>query len=155
MKICIICQINKSNSDYHKSSSNKDGHDNRCKQCKRSLARAARQSDYFNQYCITKKSECNSKGLSFDLTGDYLESIWTDECPIFKHPIYKAIEGRGSHMSAHLDRIKPELGYIKGNVAWISGRANRIKYDATSAELRQIADWMEGATTISKESTLK
>ena len=51
------------------------------------------------------------------------------------------------------DKIKK--GYIKGNVAWISGRANRIKYDASIEELRQIVDWMERVTTIPKGSTSK
>ena len=34
-----------------------------------------------------------------------------------------------------LDRIIPEKGYVKGNVAWISGKANRIKSDYTKQEL--------------------
>ena len=40
-------------------------------------------------------------------------------------------------------------------MAWISGRANRIKYDASIEELRQIVDWMERVTTIPKGSTSK
>lgn len=58
----------------------------------------------------------------------------------------------GSHKSAHLDRIIPELGYIKGNVQWISGRANRIKYDASLDELRAIVAWLERAETIENTS---
>lgn len=63
--------------------------------------------------------------------------------------------GRGSHHSAHLDRLDPNKGYVIGNVSWISGRANRIKYNATVEELRAVADWMERATTIPKGSTPK
>ena len=62
---------------------------------------------------------------------------------------------RGSHHSAHLDRLDPNKGYVIDNVSWISGRANRIKYNATVEELRAIADWMERATTIPKGSTPK
>lgn len=65
----------------------------------------------------------------------------------------KDAKGRGSLNTAHLDRFDPKKGYIKGNVAWVSGRANRIKYDATLEELKSLVSWMEGATTISKEST--
>lgn len=57
--------------------------------------------------------------------------------------------------SAHLDRLGPNKGYVIGNVSWISGRANRIKYNATVEELRAIADWMERATTIPQGSTPK
>ena len=65
-------------------------------------------------------------------------------------------QGQGSHPhSAHLDRLDPNKGYVIGNVSWISGRANRIKYNATVEELRAIADWMERATTIPQGSTPK
>lgn len=43
-----------------------------------------------------------------------------------------------------LDRIVPSLGYVPGNVAVISHRANRIKSDATADELRAVADWLDG-----------
>lgn len=89
------------------------------------------------------------------MTPDYLEALWTGVCPIFGTELVFASLGRGSTVSAHLDRINPDplVGYIPGNVAWISGRANRIKYNATVEELRLIADWMEGATTIPQGST--
>ena len=64
-------------------------------------------------------------------------------------------KGKGSVNSAHLDRFDPHKGYVKGNVAWISGRANRIKYDASLEELKQIVNWMERVTTIPKGSTPK
>ena len=41
-----------------------------------------------------------------------------------------------------LDRIIPELGYIKGNVVFISNWANIIKQDATEKELYAVADWL-------------
>ena len=41
-----------------------------------------------------------------------------------------------------LDRIIPELGYVKGNVVFISMRANSIKQDATEQELYLVADWL-------------
>lgn len=139
--------------EFHKNSQNKDGHDNRCKYCKSTIAHNKRSTDYFRQYCITKRSECKTKNIPFDLDPAYLEEIWTEECPIFHTPLCKNHKGRGSSRSAHLDRFDPHKGYIKGNVAWISGRANRIKYDASIEELRKIIDWMERVTTISKEST--
>ena len=42
-----------------------------------------------------------------------------------------------------LDKIKPELGYVEGNVAWISSRANRIKYNATKEEIIALAEWIK------------
>ena len=42
-----------------------------------------------------------------------------------------------------LDRLIPALGYISGNVEVISYRANRIKNDATLAEIKAVAKYME------------
>lgn len=139
---------------FHKSSSNKDGHDNRCKECKRKIAHQRRVNNYFKQYIITKRSECKRKKIPFNLDEEYLASIWTGICPIFNIPITHNNTGKGSVNSAHLDRIIPAKGYVKGNVTWISGRANRIKYDATLEELKQIVEWMERVTTIPEGSTL-
>lgn len=44
--------------------------------------------------------------------------------------------------SPTLDCIVPEKGYVRGNVAVISGRANRIKNDATPAELKKVLAWL-------------
>lgn len=45
------------------------------------------------------------------------------------------------HDSPSLDRLDPARGYTIDNVAWVSQRANRIKNDATLAELYRVADW--------------
>jgi len=46
--------------------------------------------------------------------------------------------------SPTLDRFIPSKGYIKGNIAVISFRANRIRQNETDPNVfRQIAAWME------------
>ena len=155
MKLCVICKRELSEDCFHKNKTRKDGLDHRCKECKKRLAKERRKDNYFVEYCRGKRSECNKKNIDFNLTPEYLESIWTGCCPIFGTELYRAVDGMGSSKSAHLDRLDPNKGYTIGNVAWISGRANRIKYDATIEELRAIADWMERATTIPQGSTPK
>ena len=44
--------------------------------------------------------------------------------------------------SPSLDRIVPHLGYIEGNVAVISSRANNIKSYATWQEIKMVSDWV-------------
>ncbi|MBB3990312.1 hypothetical protein [Croceicoccus naphthovorans] len=62
--------------------------------------------------------------------------------PILGIPIYIAKGGRGGKdHSPSLDRIRPKLGYVPGNVIVISNRANRLKSDATIRELRDIASF--------------
>lgn len=41
--------------------------------------------------------------------------------------------------SPSLDKIVPELGYVKGNIVVVSLRANQIKSDATIEELQAVA----------------
>ena len=45
--------------------------------------------------------------------------------------------------SPSLDRIIPDLGYVEGNVAFISGAANTLKLNRTPIILRKIADFVE------------
>jgi len=75
-----------------------------------------------------------------------LIDIATDECPIFHTPFVWGISGLGKGRtrpdSPTLDRILPHLGYIKGNVAFLSYRANRIKDNGTMQEHYDIADWI-------------
>ena len=154
---CRVCRQIKPLSCFHRASTNKLGHDYRCKTCKKKEANIRRFENYFMEYTRTKKSECKTKGIPFNLTPDYLENLWTGICPIFNCKIYYNHKGRGSYHinQAHLDRIDPSKGYIQGNVCWISGRANRIKYDATIEELENILAYLKGATTIPKGSTPK
>ena len=48
--------------------------------------------------------------------------------------------------SPTLDRIVPSLGYVPGNVVVISHKANSIKSNATAAEIRAVADWLDDIT---------
>jgi hypothetical protein len=94
--------------------------------------------------------------LPFDLTFEYLMSIATDECPIFKTPfkwgINKTGKGRAPNDSPSLDKIEPELGYTQGNVAFISRRANKMKDDGTMQEHYAIADWIWNQTHAKQKS---
>lgn len=51
---------------------------------------------------------------------------------------------RGEMFAPTVDRLRPELGYVKGNVRVISRRANSIKNDSVNPdELRLVALYME------------
>lgn len=45
--------------------------------------------------------------------------------------------------SPTLDKIVPELGYVKGNIAVISNRANRIKTNATADDIGKVYCWLK------------
>lgn len=52
-------------------------------------------------------------------------------------------EGHAKPNSISLDRIIPDLGYVKGNVAIISYRANTIKNNASVEDLEKVLCWMK------------
>jgi signal recognition particle GTPase len=74
----------------------------------------------------------NEKNLPYDLDADYLKSIWPEDnkCPALGLEFSKPGEGLKENSSS-LDRLVPELGYVKGNVAIVSMLANQIMSNAT------------------------
>lgn len=85
------------------------------------------------------KARAGKAGLPFTITIDDLTI--PSHCPILGIPIFP-VKGRGGgDNSPSLDRIRNELGYVRGNVIVISNRANRLKSDATIKELRDIASF--------------
>jgi hypothetical protein len=77
-------------------------------------------------------------GVPFDLVRE--DIMIPEVCPVLGIPIEMAI-GRGtwSHNSPSVDRVIPELGYIKRNIRIISARANNLKNDGTPDELEKVA----------------
>jgi hypothetical protein len=64
-------------------------------------------------------------------------------CPVLGIPL---IVGRGHarDTSPSLDRIDPTKGYVPGNVAVISHKANTMKSNATIDEIRALLRYLEG-----------
>lgn len=88
------------------------------------------------------KYRAKCKGLEFNLTED--DIIVPDICPVFNIPFGKGIGWGGKLPSSpSLDRIDSTKGYIPGNVAIISHRANALKAGATPDELKAIISYME------------
>lgn len=63
-------------------------------------------------------------------------------CPIFGLELKRNKDNFGE-CSPSLDRMNSKLGYVPGNVAVISWKANRIKNDGTATEHEKIATWMK------------
>lgn len=80
---------------------------------------------------------CRKNGLPFDLSPDDL--VVPAVCPLLSIPIELHVEGRTSPNSPSLDRIVPELGYVRGNVRVISYKANTMKSNATKEMLLEFA----------------
>lgn len=98
------------------------------------------------------KYRAKKKNIPFDLTKGYLYAIFPRDlkCPALGLPfeLHEDVAEDNSEilerrsLSPSLDRIRPELGYVEGNVAWISFKANAIKTDANADEINRVSDWL-------------
>jgi hypothetical protein len=92
------------------------------------------------------KDRARKQNLPFNVTLKYLRENAGDECPVFHTPFDWGASGLGPGKfkpnGPQLDRIEPELGYVMGNVAFISHRANRLKDNGTMQDHYDIADWI-------------
>jgi len=88
------------------------------------------------------KQRANRSGIPFTITiGDV---VVPSVCPVLGIPLVVSANGTPTDNSPSLDRFENSRGYVPGNVRVISMRANRIKYDATVAELRLVLAYAEG-----------
>lgn len=85
-------------------------------------------------------------GIECDLDVEYLKSIYPEDglCPVFRVPMVKGGPANHPH-KATLDRIDNSKGYVKGNVVYVSWRANDLKKNATVSELISLVLFMVGA----------
>ena len=106
---------------------------------------------------INIKKRAAEKQLPFNLTKEYLRSIIPKDkkCPVFKVPFnFKRTEKRGpKDNSMSLDRIEPKLGYVTGNVRWISQKANTIMSNATAKEVCMVGLFMHTNDTKARKAT--
>jgi hypothetical protein len=86
------------------------------------------------------KHRARKLGVPFDL--DWREIAIPAVCPVLGIPLTFGTAGF-QDASPSLDRLRPELGYIKGNVRVISYRANAIKRDASLDEMRLLVAYLE------------
>jgi len=94
------------------------------------------------EYCMfyDARKRARARGLPFTIAPD--DITIPAVCPVLG--ITLSSDGPRDHR-ASLDRIIPEHGYTPSNVRVISFRANRIKSDATAAELLAVLKYVEGA----------
>jgi hypothetical protein len=93
------------------------------------------------------KMRAKEEGLPFDVDVEYLLSIFPPDalCPILKTPMSFGGERR---TSPSLDKRVPEKGYTRGNICWISFKANVVKQDITDPEFfLAIAAYVRDCTT--------
>jgi hypothetical protein len=88
------------------------------------------------------RNRAKKLGVPFALTEQ--DIVIPEFCPVLGLRFEWGVGKRASQnrTSPSLDRIVPELGYVRGNVRIISNRANHIKNNGTGSELTAIARYV-------------
>lgn len=99
----------------------------------------------WRQYMLNKtKARAKKKGIPFNIELD--DIVIPEKCPVLGVPFtFEPDPTRKNKFDflPSIDRLKPELGYVKGNINVMSARANRFKNDSTPEELKLVSEWLE------------
>lgn len=156
---CSKCHKTKPIDQYYKNKTGPGGISYHCKTCQTAWGRAYYKKTYdkrkekvkkavqvrregpgWRNYLLNHaKKRALKNNIPFNIT---VEDIYIPKyCPVLGLELVINKDKAGPN-SASIDRIVPELGYVKGNIQVISRRANVMKNDATKEELVQFADWI-------------
>ena len=104
-----------------------------CHSCHNSRIKRWKKRNPLQTILFGARSSAKRRNLKFELTESDLPSV-PEFCPVFPW-IRLAFGGGRKANTASIDRIKNDLGYVKGNVRIISLRANVLRGNANKEEL--------------------
>ena len=104
--------------------------------------RKSRRENVRMHLLIDAKARAKRNGTPFSVVEADID--WVTHCPVLDiELVYARGNGNGQrYNAATLDRRINDLGYVPGNVFVISHQANRMKSDATSAQLEATLAYM-------------
>jgi hypothetical protein len=151
--------LDKPLTEYWKNNNSRDGYQHTCISCQKerwdrdvskkaevkARFRARQQSyndDNIDKYLwFEARKRAKEKGLEFTIQPK--DIIVPDICPVSLVAMERN-RGKLAPNSYSLDRIDSSMGYIPGNVAVISFKANQIKNNFSLEELERLLIYMRG-----------
>lgn len=144
---CPKCKKMLPENKFHNNKSTLNGKECYCKSCKYLFNKTKfpySHKKHVNhpRYCMLSSAKRRAKVKNMKFNIELSDIIIPEHCPILN---IKLIVNKGfaKENSPTLDRIDSNKGYIKGNIAVISNRANRLKDNSTIRELELILDYMK------------
>jgi len=116
-----------------------------CPDCRKDWRARWRRKHYVKALITQTRLRAKRLGLPFDLTE--ADIVIPAVCPVLGIPLAAGTWG-DTDASPSLDRFTPGLGYVRGNVAVISNRANRMKADGSLAEHEALVRWMRATRAV-------
>lgn len=93
-------------------------------------------------YEMWKAAKKRARRLDLPFNIVYQDIVIPELCPVFGTPLVHG-KGKSSWASPTLDRFRPELGYVKGNIAVICNSANSMKRYYTTEQVGLLYNWMK------------
>lgn len=92
--------------------------------------------------------EARKRAKKFDLpcTLKHSDIVIPEFCPILGIKLERGVKDNNRDCAPSLDRILPQFGYVKENVAVMSYRANRLKNDGSVEEIEKLLTWLKSVT---------
>ena len=139
-KICTTCQQEKPLDDYPPDARSKDGKQSKCRKCINAWMREHYHKDPVWSMLRRAKARAAKEGFDFNLEAADISPL-PAICPVLGYQLRISVTAQDTHAYS-LDRIDNTKGYVRGNVAVMSYKANRLKNDGTAEEHEAIAAWM-------------
>lgn len=105
---------------------------------KKDHIRAWRRGAPYRNLIQNAKTRAHASGTPFDLNTEWALSRWTGKCELTGIAFMVGLASVGP-FSPSIDRIKPELGYVKDNCRFILMGVNAMKGAGTDEQMLQIA----------------
>lgn len=155
-RVCSICLIEKDIEEFIKQRYDRFALDSKqttigcCKDCNNSRMRVQRiknKSENYEYHSVREKlngarKRARESGYNFNITIEDLMPFPT-HCEILGLELNYNVSGDSRpENTASLDKVIPDLGYIKGNVKIISHKANRLKSDLDFDTIEKIKEYM-------------
>lgn len=107
--------------------------------------RRARQRAQATEVKMIRNARQRAKRAGVPCTITAADILIPETCPILGIAL-KIGTRQPTDNSPSLDRIEPAKGYVQGNIAVISFRANAIKNCASVEELQAVVEWLNRVT---------
>lgn len=160
-KQCRKCKEVLSISFFSKEKRKKDGYSIYCKSCLKTYNKqverrrdirdeAIRSAEgisarYIQDRLSLYKSRSNGKNYPFDLDTEYLMTLWKQQDGLCFYTKQKMniVHLKFNFWSPSLDRLDPDKGYVKGNVAWALHGVNCFKQELTLKQFLSFVNTVE------------
>ena len=107
----------------------------KCKKCEDTWQKNKRDERPWWRLNILAKGRAKKKNLPYNITEEDIKMVWPidNKCPILGTEFRSGKKNKD--VLPTLDKINPKKGYVKGNIAVISFRANQIKSDVADINI--------------------